>query len=116
MLGAGALGFAAWAASDDAPDPGEPCDGATAITDPVWNDRREEVRAALTQANAGHAERAFVRVDAALSGYMARWGEGYRDACEATKVRRTQSETLYDLRMHCLDRGRVHAVTVIEIR
>lgn len=49
----------------------------------------------------------------ALAERGARWVEARRSVCEATRVRGSQSETLLDLRMACLDRGRMEAEAVL---
>ena len=47
------------------------------------------------------------RVAVLLDRYRAGWLASYRDACEATHVRREQTPALLDLRMACLDERRL---------
>jgi len=83
----------------------KPCAGADRQLAGVWNDaRKEAVRAAFAKTGAPFAADAFASVAAALDGYGARWIAMHTDACEATRVRATQSAELLDLRMECLQR------------
>ena len=55
----------------------------------------------------------LVTFDRILDGHMTEWTDMYRDACEATHVRREQSVEVLDLRMTCLSQNldEVHAYT-----
>ncbi|HEY2747582.1 MAG TPA: tetratricopeptide repeat protein, partial [Polyangia bacterium] len=82
-----------------------PCSGADREFGGVWNDaRKQAVRAAFDKTGAPFAADAFAAVAAALDGYGARWIAMNTEACEATRVRATQSSELLDLRMQCLQR------------
>ncbi len=81
------------------------CANAAARIDSVWNAaRKEAVRAAFTTTERANAAEMFGLVDAAVDRYGATWSAARIDACEATHVRREQSEATLDLRMRCLDR------------
>ena len=82
-----------------------PCRGAEREVDGVWNDaRKQAVRAAFAKTGKPFAADAFAAVAAALDSYGARWVAMQTEACEATRVRGTQSSELLDLRMQCLQR------------
>lgn len=100
LVGASVLlvGAATWvtARRDD------PCADTASPLDDVWNDRS---RAAL-QRNldsdtipASLAALATARVEAFASA----WSEGRTQACRAAKVLHTETETVLELRYHCLD-------------
>jgi tetratricopeptide (TPR) repeat protein len=79
------------------------CHGAARKLAGVWDDaRRSTVHAAFAATQKPYAENAFRRVSQALDGYTGAWAAMHDDACEATRVRREQSEELLDLRMECL--------------
>ncbi|HEX6834991.1 MAG TPA: tetratricopeptide repeat protein, partial [Polyangia bacterium] len=82
-----------------------PCRGAAGELATVWNDaRKEAVRAAFAKTGKPFAADSFAAVAGALDGFGARWVAMHTDACEATRVRGTQSTELLDLRMECLQR------------
>jgi tetratricopeptide (TPR) repeat protein len=69
--------------------------------------RRAAVENAFLASGAPGALDVWTRVTALLDRYRADWLTMYRDACEATEVRREQSPAMLDLRMSCLDEARV---------
>ncbi len=82
-----------------------PCTGADREYGAAWNDaQKAAVRAAFDKTGAPFAADAYTAVAAALDGYGARWVAMNSEACEATRVRATQSSELLDLRMLCLRR------------
>ncbi|HEX9100936.1 MAG TPA: serine/threonine-protein kinase [Polyangia bacterium] len=82
-----------------------PCRGADGELAGVWSAaRKEALRAAFAKTGKPFAADAFAAVAGALDGYGARWVAMRTDACEATRVRGTQSAELLDLRMECLQR------------
>ncbi len=85
---------------------GDPvCRGAERKLAGVWDDaRKSEVRAALLSVSTPYAEDAWRSVERALDGYAEAWVDQHTDACQATRVRKEQSEALLDLRVGCLDR------------
>ena len=108
---AGVVALAARKPPAPAPEP-PPCEGAGDDVDGVWSPER---RAAITKAFAAtkqpHAASVWARSTEVIEGYAARWRGSARDACEATRVRGEQSDSLFDLRRACLDR-RLHELDV----
>ncbi len=80
-----------------------PCDPNQSPWAPKWSSTElEQVRAALTHDDADYARDTATRVTALLDGWVAAWRNAYQSTCEATHVRREQSASLLDRRMHCL--------------
>jgi tetratricopeptide (TPR) repeat protein len=81
------------------------CEAVAAGMQTVWTEgAHERVRGAFTAAAGAKfggdvAERTLAEID----GWSARWIAERTDACEASRVRREQSDELMDLRMACLD-------------
>jgi tetratricopeptide (TPR) repeat protein len=67
-----------------------------------WQGASLRIHDAFATTGLGYAETAFARVDQSLAAFAAAWGQGYRESCEATRVRGAQSSELMDLRMQCL--------------
>jgi tetratricopeptide (TPR) repeat protein/predicted Ser/Thr protein kinase len=81
------------------------CRGAERNLVGVWDDaRKQAVHAAFVATGKPYAEDAFRSVTRALDAFAGAWTSTHTDACEATRVRREQSEELMDLRMECLGR------------
>ena len=109
-LGAGAVLVVAAAAGIAAAwtrDHGTSCavgdDALAGAWDPAL---RGQIQAAFAAAEVKGSAPTFQRVERALDDYRRAWLTMRRTACEATRVRGEQSETLLDLRMTCLDRRR----------
>jgi serine/threonine protein kinase/tetratricopeptide (TPR) repeat protein len=85
----------------------QPCSGAPALIGEVWN---TQTQARLTDGFAKstwpYARDAAARAAGALSTYAQRWAAMHREACEATQVRKEQSERAMELRMACLEQRR----------
>ena len=64
--------------------------------------RHAQIRKAFMQTGKSYAPDVFVTVSRALTTYAQNWANMYKDACEATEVRREQSAEVLDLRMSCL--------------
>jgi len=80
------------------------CRGAERRLAGVWDDgRKQAVHAAFAATGKSYAEGAFASVARVLDRYAADWAAMHTDACEATRLRGSQSEELMDLRMECLD-------------
>lgn len=96
------------------PEAVETCPDARPQLEGIWNDgRRDQIRTALTQAAPSYAEAMLGTIEGRLDAYADAWVDGHRDACEATHVRREQSDTLLDARVRCLtDRRRRLDATV----
>jgi tetratricopeptide (TPR) repeat protein len=83
------------------------CAGAQDKLVGVWDDaRRAQVTEAFTATGKAFAADALASVSAELDGYAEGWVAMHTDACEATAVRREQSQDLLDRRMICLERSR----------
>ncbi|HVE83267.1 MAG TPA: tetratricopeptide repeat protein, partial [Myxococcales bacterium] len=90
------------------------CRGAERKLEGVWD---EAVKAQVVERiraldKPWAAETAQV-VDSRLGKYAADWARMFQEACEATRIRGEQSESVMSLRMICLDRRlkEVHALT-----
>ncbi|HEY8208925.1 MAG TPA: serine/threonine-protein kinase [Myxococcaceae bacterium] len=71
----------------------------------AWDgSRKGAVREALLRGGSPFAQDAWTGVERTVGAYAASWVSMHRDACEATRVRRDQSETMLDLRVQCLER------------
>jgi eukaryotic-like serine/threonine-protein kinase len=76
----------------------------------VWDRaRRDSIHRAFIATGADWAETAWRGVERALDDYSVGWVSARTVACEATRLRGTQSEELLDARMLCLDE-RLHAL------
>ncbi len=83
----------------------DPCVDGEARLGSAWNEeRRASVHAALAGVEVGFASTTADKVDGLLDDWASQWIAGYRAACEATHVDRTQSEQLLAARVRCLDR------------
>lgn len=86
-------------------DPRAACAGAEAELAAVWNDqRRAQIRSAFAASEAGYANRAADTVLAALDGWSKDWTRMHTATCRATRIDKTQSEALLDVRMACMKR------------
>ena len=66
----------------------------------VWNDgRRNAVREAFAATDRPFSAQAFQQATALLDRYGERWVAMHRQTCEATRLRREQSEATMSLRM-----------------
>ncbi|MEM7154471.1 MAG: serine/threonine-protein kinase [Myxococcota bacterium] len=93
-----------------------PCEDASAQLEGIWDDtRRAEVRGALRDTSLSYAENTWKRVSTFLDDYAQTWAQMHTEACEATAVRRVQSEALLDVRMQCLRRRKLHLEAVVEV-
>ncbi len=101
---AGTVGVLA-ASVGEPPAPVEPCPPADDRLAGVWDDaRRDEVRAAFIATGRPYAATTVETVIVAVDGYATAWIDGHEAACRATRVDGTQSESMLDLRMACLER------------
>ncbi|MCH9680944.1 MAG: tetratricopeptide repeat protein [Deltaproteobacteria bacterium] len=109
-LGAGAIGWVAlWA------EPAVRCDGASARLAGVWDrDRAQAVEDALRATAAAPADDAWTRVQRHLDDYAEQWVTRHEQACEATHVE-GEPATRLDLRMRCLDRGRLALRETVDV-
>jgi tetratricopeptide (TPR) repeat protein/predicted Ser/Thr protein kinase len=99
-----AAGGAAYAAGSDGPGP---CSGSELQLEQEWGTQaRADVRVGVTSVDVVYAQALWERVDRRLDEYAQEWISEHRSACEAT-VRKEHSAALRDLRVGCLDRGRI---------
>ncbi len=104
VVGAVALTLAGVAVGEVASRRPPPCSGLDRNLSGVWDGpARRALTRAFTAVDPGGAELAG-RVEGILDQYAASWVHVRTEACEATRVRGEQSETLLDRRMACLDR------------
>ncbi len=81
------------------------CAGGPAQLDAIWSgEPKERAKAAFLATGVSYAEDTWSRVEKLMDAYTGEWLDMHRDSCEATHVRKEQSETLMDLRMRCLQR------------
>ncbi len=81
------------------------CRGAEEKLRGVWDDAvRAKIKVAFLSTGRSYAQDTFVRVERVLDDFGQAWVQGWRQACEATRVSGEQSEQVLDLRMHCLHR------------
>lgn len=86
-----------------------------ALTD-VWDPNiRLAIQRAFRATGALNADPTYRRIAQLLDAYTAKWVQTRTEACEATRVRGEQSESLMDLRMYCLDQRltQVRALTKV---
>ncbi|WP_304504068.1 tetratricopeptide repeat protein [Corallococcus sp. EGB] len=96
----GAAGGVAWSRS-------HVCDGAADLVAERWGaDAREKVTQAFLATKSPVAQDMARRVGEVLDGYGAEWAKQHTAACEDTRVREVQTETLLSQRFVCLERRR----------
>jgi len=101
--------------SDDA-DQGPTCAGGSEELGGIWDDAtKESLERALVDTGLAYAPNVWQRIAPRIDGWTARWTEMHREACEATHVRRVQSEAALDLRMLCLRRAKLGLAATTEL-
>jgi tetratricopeptide (TPR) repeat protein/predicted Ser/Thr protein kinase len=95
---------------------GDPCGGGDARLAEVWNpERRAALDAAFTRSKLVYGPPSFAAAAAKLDRFAAAWIAGHRDSCQATHVRREQSEAVLDLRTRCLEQRRAALASTIAV-
>jgi serine/threonine protein kinase/tetratricopeptide (TPR) repeat protein len=80
-----------------------PCSDAGAAADTVWSpDLRGQIQRDFVATGLPFAGDAFAAVDRAVKGWSTQWQAMATESCRATRVSRTQSATMLDLRTACL--------------
>ncbi len=103
-LGFSALGAAGLLLSTLRPDE-EVCRGAERKLEAIWDDGvRDRVRVAFSQSSRPYADDAFASTSQMLDGHTADFVRLHRDACEATAIRKEQSQEMLDRQVACLER------------
>jgi eukaryotic-like serine/threonine-protein kinase len=98
---AAAIAVAVMAASHTDADP---CRIPTARTDAVWSEsRRAKLARHTATIDPAVGPARFAAIAKAFDRGIAAWTAMYGSACRATRVDGSQSDTLLDLRMRCLD-------------
>ena len=88
-------------------DSDTPCAVDEAALTGVWDPfLKGRIRTAFSAAGLKDTDQIFGRVEGVVDDYRRSWITMRRSACEATRLRGEQSESLLDLRMTCLDRRR----------
>ncbi|HEY8210277.1 MAG TPA: serine/threonine-protein kinase [Myxococcaceae bacterium] len=83
------------------------CTGGAAAVGSTWNgDAAASIAGNFQSASGSHGLDQAKRVQRTLDAYAERWVAAHRDACEATRIRGEQTETILALRMTCLERKR----------
>jgi tetratricopeptide (TPR) repeat protein len=93
-----------------------PCKGIDHRLAGVWDAAvKKDVRAAYDASKRPFAAQAYSGLERALDGYASRWVAMSTESCEATRVRRDQTEEVLALRQACLDDKleELHALTQI---
>jgi tetratricopeptide (TPR) repeat protein len=80
--------------------------------------RQEAINAAFLRSGKSYAADVFATVRRSLDRYVGTWATAYKEACEATQVRREQSGEVLDLRMSCLNErlGALRSLTELLLR
>jgi eukaryotic-like serine/threonine-protein kinase len=80
------------------------CGGSEKRLTEVWDEpRKKEIRAAFLATRASYADEMWRKVERLLDGWALDWVNASRDACEAARVRKTDTEEVYELRQACLE-------------
>lgn len=86
------------------PPPPLLCTGAEKRVQGVWNDKvKREIAKGFAATGVAHASRTWALMERLLDRYTAKWIASWKEGCEATRVRKVQSERMLDRRMGCLD-------------
>lgn len=82
-----------------------PCNAGQVHIQRAWSpDRQSVIREAFEHSAAPYARAAGQRVQTEIDAWTAGWLGAYENACEATHLRREQSQQTLDLRVACLGR------------
>ncbi|MEM6992852.1 MAG: tetratricopeptide repeat-containing protein kinase family protein, partial [Myxococcota bacterium] len=105
-----AMAAAGYAATRDEPKPSEPaefCDDQRDALVQAWGPaRREAVQAAFMATEQAAAVGAWDRVRHRLDAWTDAWAEAALESCEATRVRGTQTQRMFEVRAACQARQR----------
>ncbi|MCX4247450.1 tetratricopeptide repeat protein [Paraliomyxa miuraensis] len=83
----------------------DPCTGGQGRVEQAWSSERQEaIQDVFERSSAPYARAAGPRVKAEIDDWTRGWLAAYRDACEATHVRREQTPEALELRVSCLSR------------
>jgi tetratricopeptide (TPR) repeat protein/tRNA A-37 threonylcarbamoyl transferase component Bud32 len=86
----------------------DPCQGARAQLQGIWDEAREqELEAAILGTKLAYAADTWERVRARLDAYADAWALRHTEVCAATSIRKEQSTEVMDLRIGCLRERRL---------
>ena len=92
------------------------CVDGPALLAEVWNaDRQARVGQALRAIEVGYADATAERVEGLLVSYGEAWTSAHRNACEAALVTRSQSATVMEQRMRCLDERKRRLSALLDV-
>ena len=92
------------------------CAGAERLVADVWGpEARQRVEGAFQSTGAPQARELLGRVTQVLDGYADGWTRQHTEACEATRVRGVQTESLLSLRVVCLERRRLELQSLVKV-
>ncbi len=98
VLAVGAVLLPSWLLTRD------PCAGVADGLERVWGpQQRQRLDQAFAESGRVHSGETFTRFAERLDAYSQTWSGMRVAACQATRVDNTQSDSLMDLRMACLD-------------
>jgi serine/threonine protein kinase/tetratricopeptide (TPR) repeat protein len=93
---------------------GKLCSAAEPLAHEVWNDTvKHDVEASMVGTGVTFAEDTWLRTEAQLDQYMAKWAKMHEETCRATRIAGYQPEPLMTVRVACLEqrRAQVKALT-----
>lgn len=92
------------------------CSGSEQRLAEVWSaEQRGQVLSSLASVDAPHAQQTADRTVAVLDAYSQSWVAARDEACEATQVRKEQSQEVMDRRMACLERRRTELSALVVV-
>ncbi len=95
---------------------GQRCGGAQEELAGVWDDaRQQQIHDAMQATALPYVDETWLRVRTELSSYAARWTQMHTATCQATHVRKEQTEDVMALRMACLGRRKIRLTQVTEV-
>lgn len=109
LVGAlGLLGVAVVFLQDATAETDAVCTGASEELLGIWDDAtKDRLRTAMVDSGIAYAPDVWERIAPRIDGWTERWSSMHRETCEATHVRRVQSEAALDQRMLCLQRAKL---------
>ncbi len=111
----GAMGFGTLLARSTEPALPAPCAAVRDDLAEVWGEEeRRAIRESIAATALPYASPLAEHVEHQLDEHASAWREARVRVCEATRVQQTQSDTLLDRRMACLDRQRDRFAALID--
>lgn len=111
-----ALGGAGWAWHARIAAEQALCRGGEQKLVGIWDaPTREQAKAAIESTGVDYAGATWAAVHTVLDAYATAWIDMYTDACEATRLRGEQSESLLDRRMTCLEARRQELQALVRV-